>query len=149
MTTDKTGDSLAITLLSEIATVEQLAQSHLKQALPKGMEVSHFAVLNHFAGLGGEKTPGQLARAFHVTKGAMTNTLRRLEQAGFVHIRPDQSDARSKRVSLSSEGKAARDEAVQMIAPVFDNVADGLGPAKIKAVLPLIRELRELMAKTP
>ncbi len=145
MTTEGAGDSLAITLLSEIATVEQLAQAHLKHALPKGMEVSHFAVLNHFAGVGGEKTPGQLARAFHVTKGAMTNTLRRLENAGYVHIRPDQSDARSKRVSLSNDGRAARDEAVKMIAPVFDSVAQELGAEKIRAVLPVMRELRELM----
>jgi len=147
MTTDGSGDSLAITLLSEIATVEQLAQSHLKHALPRGMEVSHFAVLNHCAGSGGEKTPGQLARAFHVTKGAMTNTLRRLEKAGYVHIRPDQTDARSKRVSLSDEGLAARDEAVQMIAPVFDSVSEGIGSDKIRTILPLMRELRELMSK--
>jgi len=146
--TDGSGDSQAVTLLSEIATVEQLAQAHLKHALPDGMEVSHFAVLNHFAGTGGEKTPGQLARAFHVTKGAMTNTLRRLEAAGYVDIRPDKLDARSKRVSLSHQGRAARDEAVLMIAPVFDNVADGLGADKIKAILPLMRELRELMAKS-
>lgn len=145
MTTESVGDTLAITLLSEIATVEQLAQSHLKNALPKGMEVSHFAVLNHFAGSGGEKTPGQLARVFHVTKGAMTNTLRRLENAGYVTIRPDKTDARSKLVRLSPEGKVARDEAVKMIAPVFEAVAAELGSDKIKAVLPVMRELRELM----
>jgi len=136
---------LAITLLSEIAIVEQMAQGHLKQALPKGMEVSHFAVLNHFSGTSGEKTPGQLARTFHVTKGAMTNTLRRLEKAGYVKIRPDQRDARSKKVSLSASGQEARNQAVAMIAPVFDNVSSHLGPDKIKAMLPLMRELRELM----
>ena len=145
MTSNGSGDSLAVALLSEIATVEQLAQSHLKHALPDGMEVSHFMVLNHFAGSGGEKTPGQLARAFHVTKGAITNTLRRLEKAGYVEIRPDQRDARSKKVSLSAEGRKARDQAVTMIAPVFDNVSDKLGSDKIRAVLPLMRELRELM----
>ena len=142
---DGAGDSLAVALLSEIATVEQLAQAHLKNALPRGMEVSHFAVLNHFAGSGGEKTPGQLARAFHVTKGAMTNTLRRLEHAGYIHIRPDKSDARSKKVSLSEEGRRARDEAVRMIAPVFDGVATGLGSDKIRSILPIMRELREHM----
>jgi len=141
------GDPLAITLLSEVAVVEQLAQSHLKRALPKGMEVSHFAVLNHFARLGGEKTPGQLARAFHVTKGAMTNTLSRLETAGYVHIRPDWDDARRKRVSLSEAGHTARNDAVQMIAPVFDSIVDGLGSEKIRQVLPILRELRELMVR--
>lgn len=141
------GDPLAITLLSEVAVVEQLAQAHLKRALPKGMEVSHFSVLNHFARLGGEKTPGQLARAFHVTKGAMTNTLSRLEAAGYIHIRPDWDDARRKRVSLSAAGQAARDSAIKSIAPVFDSVVEGLGPDKIRTILPILRELRELMGK--
>ena len=145
MAKEISGDPLAITLLSEVAIVEQLAQAHLKRALPKGMEVSHFSVLNHFARLGGEKTPGQLARAFHVTKGAMTNTLGRLEAAGYVNIRPDQDDARRKRVSLSPEGMAARNDAVTRIAPVFDAVVDGLGPERIKTVLPILRELREMM----
>ncbi len=147
MPNDHNKDALAITLLSEVAVVEQLAQAHLKRALPAGMEVSHFSVLNHFARLGGEKTPGQLARAFHVTKGAMTNTLGRLEAAGFVHIRPDETDARRKRVSLSEEGMAARNDAVQRIAPVFEAVVDGLGADQIKAVLPVLRELREMMDK--
>lgn len=148
MKTDDSGDNVAITFLSEIAIVEQLAQAHLKRALPDDMEVSHFSVLNHFSGVGGEKTPGQLARAFHVTKGAMTNTLRKLEMAGYVHIRPDESDARSKKVSLSEAGKRARDEAVTMIAPLFQEIARELGPAKIKTALPVIRELREFMSAT-
>ena len=139
------GDPLAITLLSEVAIVEQLAQAHMKRALPKGMEVSHFAVLNHFARLGGEKTPGQLARAFHVTKGAMTNTLGRLEAAGYVNIKPDSEDARSKRVTLNAHGRQARDDAVELIAPVFNKIADELGSDKIRTVLPILRELRELM----
>ena len=145
MTDTAGGDSLAITLLGEIAVVEQLAQSHMKKALPNGMEVSHFAVLNHFARLGGEKTPGQLAKAFHVTKGAMTNTLTRLHKAGYVNIRPDWDDARSKRVSLSEAGRRARDEAVKDIAPVFNMITEELGQEKIKAVLPTLRNLRELM----
>ncbi|HNK68572.1 MAG TPA: helix-turn-helix domain-containing protein, partial [Flavobacteriales bacterium] len=47
----------------------------------KGMELSHFSVLNHLARTGEERTPAQLARAFHVTRGAMTNTLTKLEWA--------------------------------------------------------------------
>ena len=139
------GDPMAITLLSEIATVEQLAQAHLKHALPSGMQVSHFSVLNHFARLGGEKTPGQLARAFHVTKGAMTNTLSRLETAGYVIVRPDETDGRRKRVSLSEAGLAARNEAVHSVAPVFAQIVDGLGQDKIRAILPVLRELRQMM----
>jgi DNA-binding MarR family transcriptional regulator len=67
---------------------DQLARNRISKVLPKGMELSHFSVLNHLARLGDERTPAQLAKAFHVTRGAMTNTLARLEWAGHIHIRP-------------------------------------------------------------
>ncbi len=140
-------DPLAIALFSEIAAADQMARTRFSRALPKGMELSHFTVLNHFARLGGEKTPAQLARIFHVTKGAMTNTLSKLEVAGYVHIRPDWDDARRKFVSLSPAGTTARNEAVRAIAPVFDDVVESLGHDKIRAVLPILRELRTFLAR--
>lgn len=140
-------DPLAIALFSEISAADQMAKAQIGRALPKGMELSHFSVLNHFARLGGEKTPAQLARIFHVTKGAMTNTLSKLDAAGYVHIRPDWDDARRKFVSISPAGATARDEAVRAIAPVFDDVVESLGHDKIRAVLPILRELRTFLAK--
>ncbi len=135
-------DPLTILLFSEITTVDQAARARLKAALPAGMELSHFSVLNHFSHLGGEKTPAQLARIFHVTKGAMTNTVSRLFKSGFVHVRPDWDDARRKFVSISPAGQAARDAAVLAIDPVFEDVIEKLGTEKIKSVLPVLRELR-------
>ena len=52
----------------------------------------------------------------------MTNTLQKLDAAGYVHVRPDWDDARRKWVSLSPAGQAARDRAVAAIAPVFDDI---------------------------
>jgi len=148
MTDSLKNDPLAITLLSEISAADHMGRTRFGRALPKGMEMSHFSVLNHFARLGGEKSPAQLARIFHVTKGAMTNTLSKLETAGYVHIRPDWDDARRKFVSISPAGVAAREQAVRAIAPVFDDVIDRLGPEKIRAVLPVLRELRTFLAST-
>ena len=147
MTETPVNDPLAIALFSEITMADQLARAQLARALPNGMEVSHFTVLNHFARLGGEKTPAQLARIFHVTKAAMTNTLGKLEAAGYVHIRPDWDDARKKRVSLSANGLAARDRAATAVAPVFDHVVAKLGHDQIRAILPVLRELRAALDK--
>ena len=138
-------DPTVIALFSEIVMVETLARSRLARVLPKGMELSHFMVLNHFARLGGEKTPAQLARVFHVTKGAMTNTVGRLDAAGYVHVRPDWEDGRRKRVSISPAGRTARDRAVEAIVPIFDDVIRGLGADRIRAALPVLRRLRELL----
>jgi DNA-binding MarR family transcriptional regulator len=140
-------DPLAVALFSELLTAEQLARNRLSKALPKGMEISHFAVLNHLANLGDERTPAQLARTFHVTKGAMTNTLGKLEWAGHVHIRPDWDDARRKMVAISPSGRRARDAAIQSMTPMLADVVRDVGPEKVRAALPVLRELRRRLGE--
>ncbi|MBE1297541.1 MarR family winged helix-turn-helix transcriptional regulator [Phycobacter azelaicus] len=134
--------SLAVSLFSEILMAEQLAKSRLGKALPKGMELSHFSVLNHLARAGLERSPAQLAKSFHVTRGAMTNTLNKLEMAGYVHIRPDWDDARRKMVAISPAGRQARDAALASIVPVISEVVEELGGDRVRAALPILRELR-------
>ncbi|MBK5947198.1 MarR family transcriptional regulator [Rhodobacter veldkampii DSM 11550] len=135
-------DTLAAALFSEVFMADQLARNLISRALPKGMEISHFSVLNHLAHANEERTPAQLAATFHVTRGAMTNTLSRLEWAGHVHIRPDWDDARRKFVSISPAGRAARDAALAAFMPVIADVVRGIGPDKVRAALPVLRELR-------
>ena len=135
-------DDLAVSLFCELFMADQLARNRISKALPKGMQLSHFSVLNHLARLADERTPAQLARAFHVTRGAMTNTLAKLEWAGHVHIRPDWDDARQKFVAISPSGRAARDAAVAAVAPIIADVVTALGTEKVRSVLPVLRELR-------
>ena len=135
-------DDLAAALFSELFMADQLARNRLSRALPKGMELSHFGVLNLLARTGDERTPAQLARAFHVTRGAMTNTLSRLEWAGHVHIRPDWDDARRKFVSISPAGRGARDAALASITPLIAQAVAELGADRVRAVLPVLRALR-------
>ncbi len=139
---ETSGNNLAVTLFSEILTNEQLIRNRLTKVLPKGMEISHFSVLNHLASASAERSPGQLAKSFHVTRGAMTNTLNKLEWAGYVHIRPDWDDARRKRVAISPAGRAARDVALAAITPMISQVVAELGEDKVRAALPVMRELR-------
>ncbi|WP_145105297.1 MarR family winged helix-turn-helix transcriptional regulator [Cereibacter sediminicola] len=135
-------EELAVALFGELFMADQLARNRLSKVLPKGMELSHFGVLNHLARAAEERTPAQLARAFHVTRGAMTNTLAKLEWAGHVHIRPDWDDARRKFVSISPSGRSARDAAVAAIAPLIAEVVEALGAERVRAVLPVLREMR-------
>ncbi len=139
--------NLAVSLFSEILAVDQLARSSVARVLPKGMELSHFSVLNHLAHAGAERSPAQLAKTFHLTKGAMTNTLGKLEWAGWVHIRPDWDDARRKMVSISPSGLIARDAALNVIAPVIVEVVDKVGAEKVRTALPVLREMRVSLAK--
>jgi DNA-binding MarR family transcriptional regulator len=137
-----TTTSLSVALFSEIFMIDQLARARLSKALPKGMELSHFSVLNHLARSNGEKSPAQLAKAFHVTRGAMSNTLAKLERAGHVHIRPDWEDARRKFVAISPAGRSACDAAFQVLSPILSDIVRDAGQDKVRNVLPIIRELR-------
>ena len=137
------GDPLAIALFSELFMADQLARARLAKALPKGMELSHFSVLNHLARTNSERTPAELARAFHVTRGAMTNTINRLDWAGYVHVRPDWDDARRKFVGIRDTGRLARDEALAAIAPILDDVVEAAGTEKVRSILPILREIRQ------
>jgi len=134
--------SLAITLVSEILATDQLFRNKLTRILPAGMEISHFSVLTHLAYTNSEKTPAQLAKVFHVTKGAMTNTLNKLEWAGYVHIRPDWDDARRKMVAISPAGRQARDAALSAIEPIIRTLVDEKGADDIRAAIPVLREMR-------
>jgi DNA-binding MarR family transcriptional regulator len=135
-------EDLAVSLFGELLMADQLARSRISKVLPKGMELSHFMVLNHLSGLMEERTPAQLAKAFHVTRGAMTNTLSKLEWAGHIHIRPDWDDARRKMVAISPSGRSARDAAVQAVAPLIADLVKSVGEDRVRAALPILRELR-------
>jgi DNA-binding MarR family transcriptional regulator len=140
----ETDINLAIALFSEVVAAEQSVKSALARQLPKGMETSHFSVLNHLHSAG-EKSPMQLARVFHVTKGAMTNTLQKLEIAGYIHIRPDWDDARKKWVSINKAGEAAREQAMRSVTPLFEKTVGNIGADDIKQSLPTLRALRQLL----
>lgn len=141
-----TNNALVIALFSEVLAADQAIRNKLSRVLPKGMELSHFSVLNHLARNSEEKSPAQLANTFGVTRGAMSNTLSKLEWAGYVHIRPDWDDARRKMVAISPAGRAARDHAISAIAPLVSEAVNDLGANEVRRALPILRALRARMA---
>ncbi|MCY4180940.1 MAG: helix-turn-helix domain-containing protein [Litoreibacter sp.] len=140
--TKTSNDPLATALFSELFMADQLARNRLSRVLPKGMELSHFSVLNHLAQVGEPRSPARLAEVFHLTRGAMTNTLHKLEWAGHIHISPDWDDARRKQVVISPAGRAARDAALAAITPLIADIVETVGSEKVKASLPVLRQLR-------
>lgn len=139
----ETARALAASLFAELIVGEQLANRLVTRSLPGGMQLSHFSVLNLLAHLNDERTPAQLAEAFHVGRSAMTNTLSRLEWAGYVHVRPDWDDARRKWVAISPSGRAARDAALAAFLPRLADIVRDIGPAEVRRALPILRRLRE------
>ena len=136
-------NSLAVSLFGEILALDQLVRNRLAKVLPKGMELSHFSVLNQLSHTKIERTPAQIAKSFRVTRGAITNTLSKLELSGYIHVRPDWDDARRKMVSISPAGIVARNNALTAVTPIINELVSEMGEERLKAIVPILRELRQ------
>ncbi|MAH37720.1 MAG: MarR family transcriptional regulator [Marinovum sp.] len=136
-------NSLAVSLFGEILALDQLVRARLAKVLPKGMELSHFSVLNQLSHTKIERTPAQIAKSFRVTRGAITNTLNKLELSGYIHIRPDWDDARRKMVSISPAGIVARNNALAAVTPIINELISEMGEERLKAIVPILRDLRQ------
>jgi DNA-binding MarR family transcriptional regulator len=90
-------------------SVDELMNRH-------GLARSSFDVLASLrrAGPPYELSPTDLYRELMRTSGAMTNRLKRLEQAGLIERRPDPGDGRGRLVRLTPRGRRLVDE----IAPL-------------------------------
>jgi DNA-binding MarR family transcriptional regulator len=137
-----TAEQRLLALFTEIGIIDQLGRAASEKALPGGMTMAQFGLLNHFVRLGGAWAPARLARAFQVTKQTMTSTLSRLEAAGFVEIRPDPADGRAKLVTLTAAGRAAHGEALRRLGPALALAADVLPCGLVEALLPGLQALR-------
>ena len=136
-------NSLAVSLFGEILALDQLVRNRLAKVLPKGMELSHFSVLNQLSHTKAERTPAQIAKSFRVTRGAITNTLNKLELSGYIHVRPDWDDARRKMVSISPAGIVARNNALAAVTPIINELISEMGEERLKAIVPILRDLRQ------
>ncbi len=135
-------DPTLFTFFNEIGIIEQLARNRVERVLPLGLTLSQFSVLNHFVRLGDRRSPMELAMAFQVTKGAMTNTLKKLEEKGFVAMRANPDDGRAKIVTLTAKGRAARDKAIKAMAPVFAEAGQLLPAKDVARILPTLQKVR-------
>lgn len=142
-----TGDAAAaFEAFNEIGIVAQLSGAAFERVLPEGLSLAGFSVLNNFVRLGREEQrPSQLARNFQVTKGAMTNTLQRLEAAGFITLSPDPEDGRGKIARITRAGRAAREQAIARMAPVMDEFLLAFPAADLKRILPVLTRLRKAL----
>jgi len=135
-------EQLLFQLLNEIGIIQQLASTALGRVLPHALTVAQFALLNHSVRMGDGKTPAHLAEILQVTRGTMTSTLARLEKKGFIRVAPDPIDGRAKRVFLTDQGRAAREDAVKAALPLLSKAKLALSRDMVIGMLPDLRVLR-------
>lgn len=133
-------------VMTEIAIIGHLADTALAQTLPAELSVSGFGVLNHFVRLGVEgESPARLARAFQVTKGAMTYTLQRLEEHGLVTLEADPADARAKIVRITARGRRLRERGADGVRPGMLALIEAMGAEEFARILPFLVKLRQVL----
>ena len=128
---------------TKLEIIDQLAGNMFASVMPAGMTQAQFTILNHFVRLSVvEKSPADLANAFQVTRPTMTSTLSRMERAGLVTIRPDPADGRAKLVSLTSEGRAMRENCIVALLPLLPMINSVVSNAELSELLPALRKIR-------
>ena len=133
-------------VMSEIAIIGHLADTALAKLLPSELSVAGFGVLNHFVRLNVEgESPARLARAFQVTKGAMTYTLQQLEELRYVTLEPDPADARAKIVRMTKRGRKARDAGVALVDPGMKAMIEAIGADEFAKALPFLIKVRQVL----
>jgi DNA-binding MarR family transcriptional regulator len=106
-----------------------------------GLETWEFDVLSALRRVGPpfQLTPGSLLRATLVTSGTMTNRIDRLAEAGLVHREPDPRDRRGVLVTLTGEGRARVDAALEDLLSGERMLLAGLDDAERESLSALLR----------
>jgi len=143
--TDNPDPRVLFEVFKEIGIIEQLSRAQLEARLPEGLIAPHFAVLNHLINRGDGAVPIDMARAFQVPKTSMTHTLKGLAAKGYVELRDNPKDGRSKTVWLTGKGRSLREETIQALGPAFGAMMQTLDLNEIAGILPTLVTLREYM----
>jgi DNA-binding MarR family transcriptional regulator len=133
---------LMFTYFNELGIISQLSSRMFEKNLPAELTMSQFSVLNWFVRVDDQATPGRLSTAFQVTKGAMTNTLKKLHEKALVSIEPDANSGRSKIVRLTPNGRKVRDSAVAAAYPLMNDLANSIDLPELTKQMKGIQKLR-------
>ena len=132
-----------IAFFTDISIIEQLVRTLMERRLPTGLSMAGFGLINHMVRTGQETaSPGALARALQVTRGAITGVLHKLTAEGFVTLEPDPRDGRGKKVRLTPQGLAAREPAMSWNAPLFTESDSRIHPPDYRPAHPVHRPRR-------
>lgn len=138
-------DPVAFRLFNEIGIIEQLARNRLEGVLPDGLKISQFSLLNHLVRLEGPHSPARLASAFQVTKGAMTNTLHRLEARQLITVSADPEDGRGKLVGITPAGEVMRARCIDALGPLLAEISGEFTAHEFETALPILEKIRRYL----
>lgn len=141
--------------LGVVIRVMSLHRAFLRQATealaPLNLELFEYDVLSALRRQGQPfALPATgLARETGLSSGAMTNRIDKLESRGLVTREADKSDRRAVIVSLTSAGKRAIDDAIQLRLDAANESLHGLSSRERSNLVKLLREVRLTGTNSP
>jgi DNA-binding MarR family transcriptional regulator len=131
-------------IIGRMSRLSRFLEHSIAEVLARhGLNESQFAVLAALRRAGPPNclSPTDLYNSLLVSSGAMTNRLRRLEEAGLVKRVPDPRDGRSLLVALTRKGHRLIDQAVEAHTANEHRLLAPLGPGDRKVLTDLLRGL--------
>ena len=110
----------------------RITQHYDTRLAPAGLRVTQYSLLAHLVH-GGPTTMSALARLMEMDRTTLTRSLKPLADAGFVEIEPG-ADARSRIVSVTARGRAARSNARELWRRAQDEIDRALGFEQVTAL---------------
>jgi DNA-binding MarR family transcriptional regulator len=125
-----------------------LCAAHLERAIvaalqPFGLSFGDFDVLNTLRrrGNGEGSKPRDLAQSSLITSGAMTSRLDRLEQAGLIERKPDQTDRRGVLVHLTEPGERLAEASLHAVIAADEAFLEPLSRRQRDSVALALKQL--------
>jgi len=135
-------DLPVVQVFDEIRRIDNLVRGELVRGMPEGLNYPQYEVLSLLERRGDGITPAEIAKALQTPKSALTNTLRRLAESGFVRVEDCGADGRKKRIWLAPAGRAAYAQTLAAVRPKMEQLRDGFTPGEFRDSIPFLKALR-------
>lgn len=112
-----------------------------------GLKTTQYSLLTYVLKLGPLR-PGELAKGLKISASTLTRNLKPLVDAGWLEVSAG-SDARSRTVSITADGRAKREEARHRWKVAQDSLNALLGTERVLALHGLINDSLELLSPLP
>ena len=112
-----------------------------------GLKTTQYSLLSYVLKLGPLR-PGELAKGLKISASTLTRNLKPLVDAGWLELTAG-SDARSRTVSITEQGRAKREEARHRWKVAQDSLNALLGTERVIALHDLINDSLELLSPIP
>ena len=112
-----------------------------------GLKTTQYSLLTYVLKLGPLR-PGELARGLKLSASTLTRNMRPLIDAGWLALEPG-TDARSRTVTITAEGRVKREEARHRWKAAQDRLNALLGTERVMALHTLINDSLALLSALP